>query len=418
LPIMELLTQPPRKEGLTMKRMLAKCLWITSSLVLLYMSPLAAQADVTNADQAIARAAKFFKDVGWKLEAKPRGEPKAKFLAPEGKPGRWKVCAGQLKVQLEVEVASQTGKILSAFRREETGKRTQDIVKITETLANQRAAEYLRAAGISLDDKKLERSALSESGIMIWEIKYRRMYKGFPFHEDGLGMSLDLLDGSLIGFGDSCGSPLPDTTDVKLEKDLAVQAARDYLAEFGLTAGNLTSADLKIVQFYDLWEYYEVGGYPPETTSSRLAWDVRFDAPWEGTAVFVDAENGSILGGGMTRTLPKSKVNMPALTEIDTVIVGLADKWSEAIRLSGKSGDGQTLIESIHSLRKAGMPDCKLPITLKFEGKKRSYTFGYSPTAHRLTVLEKKYKDKTIKGELDWETSKEFEDLVAKYAGT
>jgi len=401
-----------------MKRMLVKCLWMTSSLILLYMSPLASQENVTNADQAVARAAKFFEGVGWKVDAKPRGEPKARFLAPEGKPGRWEVRAGEL----EVEVASQTGKILSAFRSGVLRERTQDIVKITETLANQRAAEYLRAAGISLDDKKLEKSApetfCAEPGCMMWKIRYRRMYKGFPFHEDGLVIHLDPLDGSLIGFGDSCGSSLPDTTDVKIEKDLAVQAAREYLAEFGLTAGNLTSADLKIVQFYDLWEYYEVGGYPPETTSSRLAWDVRFDAPWEGTAVFVDAENGSILGGGMTRTLPKSKVNMPALTGIDTVIVGLADKWSEAVRLSGKDGDGQALIESIHSLREAGMPRCELSVTLKFEGKKRSYTFGYSPTAHRLRVLEKKYKDKTIKGEAYWETSKEFEDLVAKYAGT
>jgi len=186
------------------------------------------------------------------------------------------------------------------------------------------------------------------------------------------------------------------------------------MAKLVSPTGKLLSAVLEIVQPNYAWEYIEAGALPPKPTCSRLAWVLQFDAPWEVTELWVDVETEAVLGGDRSLGDSKAKAYSISLSDVDTITI----KAKRQARLSANGEDGCAFIEAIHGLCVAKASDCKVSIALEFSGKERTYIFGYSPTDHRLVLLEKRYSGKTIKGDIAWETSKEFEDLVAKYAGT
>lgn len=395
--------------------------------------------------EAKARAREFCRKVGWKAGDVPVEKMKAKRSErAAGRPSergddRWDVTIGEFDPRIgelskrlfHVDVDSHTGEVMSAAQLDRhmdaDKQRTKDSIKITKTLANQRAKKYLRDAGIPADEMVIESSEPSDSiDYITWNVRYRRTYKGYQFLLDGGRVDLDPLDGSLIGFGYGCFSPIPESTDVKITKAQAVERAREYLAEFGLTAGGVSSyvhpglgspGGLKIVPHDDMWEYWDVGQLNLDWNETRLAWELEFDAPWNITRVYVDAENGSIVSmlTSWSESKPRQAINEPALVGVDQIKVAPADGSKQATTLSGTSDDGSAIVGLIHSLKRSSTPDAHLPVGITISTRKRTYTFGYSAAGHRLVLLTKVWDGKTIKGNLAWETTNDFEELLGRY---
>ena len=156
---------------------------------------------------------------------------------------------------------------------------------------------------------------------------------------------------------------------------------------------------------------------PATPTSSRLAWVLAFDSPWRKTEIWVDAELGDILGGVHTRSLVRGhpRIIRPALRNAGKITIEGADGSGKPITLDAATPEGQRLLAAIADLPRLRDPDRDYSVTLRFEGKERSYLLGYSADAKRLVLLEKRYRGKTFEGGLAWETSEEFESLISQY---
>jgi len=389
---------------------------LTATLILLVISTPAGNAnagEITTADQATKRALTFFRDVGWVVSADD--PPKTEFPANERFDNAWQVKIGRL----EAYVDAGNGTVPYASGAGGYGRKPQRVLAITASDAMNLAEKYLSAAGISLGEFGITRSAYEEEADK-WTISLHRCYKGYRFHSDFMVMHLLPKDGELDGFGFRFESELPILPDNKLDKDQAYGKAGEYMAQMVAPLGNLQDAELQIVQPDRKWEYIEAGVRPPKSKKSRLAWVMRFDAPWAITEVWVDAENGDVLGGAESMSPAKGKpairIHIPALPDMKSVVLTPISSPSKAKTLSAEQDDGLKLLGSIRQLQRLeAKVSVDLPIQLKFEGRDRTYLFGYSAEAHCLTLIKKTFKGGTIDGNLAWETTKEFEDLIAKY---
>ncbi len=400
-----------------LKTTIMKC-WI--GLMLAGITGLCLQAEAANMtintpQQAVSRASNVFRAVGWSHT----GKPSAKLVdtshsESKRQPTTWEISAdadGKLMAQID----GVTGRI--CHLRRSLPDRTEDIVGIDKPFANKQAERFLKVAGISLQDLRLESSKLvthwTTPGAMQWEIVYRRVYKGFPFICDAVGIDLDPRDGSLLGLGGvDTWSPLPEATTVVLDRGQAVSKAKEYMAGLGIATNDLVSGELMIVQPNHYWEYMGMGTTPPEPTSSSLAWELHFSQPWTDTAIWIDARDGSVLGGYRSRDISRSKLNGIPLVGVNVITLRTSER---SIRLSVGSTDCRRLLDSIRSLRAASTIDGQYPLTLTLLGAERVYALGYSAKEHRLVLLEKRYDGKTIKGNLAWRTDSAFEKLVAEY---
>ena len=382
-----------------------------------------------NDEQAIARVKEFAKEVGWQPD--PRSKRGTKVTPPVSSqdPHRRAVWLYNIHVELDIE----SGKIRSAGREQLYTRRNELVVNVSESDAPKKAEGYLKAAGVSLADTRLEEATLhsisDNRADSAWHITYRRTYKGFPFLEDAIEVDVDPVDGSLLGFGDHRNSAEPADVSARLTKEQAERKGREYLAALGLIAGNTVSAEIitggtkivfaepQIVQLWDMYEYWEVHTDPPlPGPATKLSWVVAYDAPWESTMVFVDAANGDILGGMCTTTPPKQNVFLSGIrASVDEIVIQPAGGKGEASHIDGKSSDAQALVKAIPAPDFSRKADCELPTSIMFTTPKRTYTFGYSAANHRLVLLTKVWNGKIIKGNLAWETTKDFEDLIAKY---
>jgi len=373
---------------------------------------------------AVARALRFFEDVGWN----PEGGPKAVFPppAPTSYTDAWEVTVGDLSAKVD----SLTGAIHLAHRSQRTRDRTEDMVGISAPEAAELAIQYLELAGLSLDDAQIETSQPvnyfpDSPGSVEWKVRFRRVHNGFLFKYDPIVVSLDPEDGSLMGFGYHFRSPLPESTRVVLTQEQAVEIARDYGDYLWSQTGELMWARLEIVQPNEYWEYsdvgywiyWEIGAVAPTPISSRLAWVVAFDSPWSRTEIWMDAELGDILGGVHTRCLVRGhpRIIRPALRGATEITIQRADGSANPMTLDAATSDGQRLLAAIADLPGLRDPDRDYSVTLRFEGKERTHILGYSAEAKRLVLLEKRYRGKTFEGCLAWETSEEFERLISQY---
>ncbi len=401
--------------------------YVFALVLILSLMSLAAGARVDREDQAVSRASKFFTNVGWTANAIPAARAKVEHKGPSWSPDRWSV---QFE-GLSVDVDSANGRVRYASRGDVLSKRTKDIVKITKEYADKQAANYIKAMGLDIRDTRLLTSQavthFSQPGGMQWEVRYARIYKGYEFRHDHLSVDLDPLDGSLLGAGSGFDSPPPEDTTVNITKGQAACTARGYLMELGLTAGKVVSREItpsigkrvpsgpQIVQPWDVYEYWEVRATPPDPAPvSRLAWVIVFDAPWSGTAVFVDAADGDILGGEYTNDRPKQEIFMSAIRAgVDAITVRSTD--GQECRIAGSSADAKDIVKAIHALKWAEKSECQLPVLITMLTPKRTYTFGYSASDHRLVLQAKEYSGITIKGNLAWQTDEALEELMAKY---
>ncbi|MEI6520777.1 MAG: hypothetical protein WCO98_12180, partial [bacterium] len=249
---------------------------------------------ITNSTQAIARAKNFFHNVGWLWSGNVKVKPPEENVV---QPNVW----GVKDENSTVYCNEFTGNVTIAHTSGMISEGKKDFTKITKETAISFAKKHLKAAGISFDDLVLETIKIEPKlNSSVWQIKYRREYKIYKYLDEWLAISIDPLDGALISFNYHCNSLVPVNTDVKLKKETAIKNAGVCLKNIKQIPGKLVSAELMIVQPDN---YLDIAGKKIKSDEykqqqiTRLAWVINLDGPWDITQVWVDAEDGSILGG-------------------------------------------------------------------------------------------------------------------------
>ena len=405
---------PVSLENLNRREIMKKIMiyGLVGGLLLFFGQCLQSDADsvaVPTSSKAIESAASFFKAVNWRAD----GDAEATYSAPDQRANAWRV---KFK-DITADVDDTTGQIHSAMNVIILERKNNGTVGISVEVANQNALQYLKAAGLSLDDARIVSSKYvrySTSPVFaFWEIVLQRMYNGHPFYgDDFIRVTLDPADGSLSSFGYNFRSPLPESTSVQLSQESAVSAGQDYLAGLGYEVGSLVSADLQIVQPNSYWEYMGTGSLPPTPSESRLAWVISFNAPWKKTEVWVDAANGSVLGGVRNLSIPKTDVKLPGLSGVKSITV--TRSASSDSKSVGNNLTSQILISGLQSCQ-AYAPNSTPSLILRCSGKSCDFTFGYYASDHVLMLMQKEHKGKVIEGNVAWDISKDLEALLAKY---
>lgn len=361
-------------------------------------------------DQAVAPVTKFLKSVGWSYN--PNSLPKAELASGvHGGPYTYQVRIGDILTEID----GITGRIRYAGRPSK--RKDDDTVLIDSYTASAQSKKYLGAAGISLANAKLCSSrAISysdESGYTKWELTYFRIYNGFLFDKDFIRVNLDICDGSLLSFGCNFDSPLPKMINAKVTQIQAVSYGKKYMHRLGLDLGGLVEANLRIVQPDYSWEYWDISATPPEPTESRLAWVLQFDSPGNGIILWVDAENGDVLGGAMALGVSLGKIFRPALSEITRAELQCAG--CKGTREIIEQIPLKQFIDTCRRLKTIKSDTDVYPITMTLFSENSTYVFGFSAIDHRLKLLHKQFGDRSVQCNMAWETNKEFEDLISAY---
>jgi len=365
---------------------------------------------IPNKAEYIRRAVNFAKAVGWDAG----GEYEVKFV-------RGVFGLRFLEVQNDdytVDFDEVTREIRVATSKSFHRQRHDLSIKISEPEAAKLAKQYLKAAGLSLDNAKLQgnKPVLYANNDCLWRVTFKRMYNGYPYSNDGALVTLNPSDGSLVGFGYHFKSPKPLSTDVKVDKAAAVECARTYMAEMGYGIGMPTFAELLIVQPDDYWEYIDTGDMAEPQDIAQLAWVLRFNAPWDVTEVWVDAENGNILGGSRSKSMPiKGSIRSPFASAVQ---VEYAPQVGRPLAMKIVKGDlCKAVVSQIPNLKRTDAVKCSFSARIKVDCGSRSYTYGYSPANHLLVLVEKSYKGKTYKANCAFKTMAEIEQLFSICAG-
>lgn len=352
---------------------------------------------------AFQRATTFARDVGWQLEATATTTPPG----PEPRPYAWAIEDGAITIY----VHGRTGDVCGAHKERLFAGTEDNQPHFEASVAEGLARKYLALAGLDMSNSRLYRCEFN-SNLDSWHVMFQRTYRGIPFRRDLTVVDMDPADGSLLGFGYNFLSPLPASMSDRMRRDGAVRRSTDYASRRLNYPGSPRNAQLEIVQPNYLWEYREAGAPMPAPTCSRVAWVVQLDAPYQVTEFWVDAETGEVIGGD--HSLGRVKSRTPALS-LDGTSLAKIKVATKCKLVDAKEKAYGAITRAVENLTHRKQPVAKLPVTLAFHGKERTYTFGYSPNDHCLALVQKTYKGKVIKGNRAWETTKEFEDLIAKY---
>jgi len=365
---------------------------------------------IPNKAEYIRRAVNFAKAMGWGAG----GEYEVKFV-------RGAFGLRFLEVQNEdytVDFDESTGQIRRVSNNRFYRIKRQLRIAIDKNVANEKAISYLKSAGIPLDNIELYDSRPTQyaQDSYQWYVRFRRVYDGYPYYFNGILVILNPEDASLIGFGCNLSALKPLSTDVKVDKAAAVECARTYMAEMGYGIGMPTFAELLIVQPDDYWEYIDTGDMAEPQDIAQLAWVLRFNAPWDVTEVWVDAENGNVLGGSRSKSMPvKGSIRSPFAS---TAQVECMPQVGRPLAAKIVKGDlCKAVVSQISNLKRTDAAKCNFSARIKVDCGSRSYTYGYSPANHLLVLVEKSYKGKTYKANCAFKTMAEIEQLFSICAG-
>jgi len=358
----------------------------------------------------IEKAINFGKAMGWNTD----GKYEQRFV-------QHGLRSSLLEVHNEdyaVDFDESTGQIRRVSNNRFYRSKHQLRVAIDKNTANKKAIGYLQAAGIPLDNIELydSRSAQYSQDSYQWYVRFRRVYDGYPYYFSGILVILNPEDASLIGFGCNLSALKPLSTDVKVDKAAAVECARTYMAEMGYDISVPTFAELLIVQPDDYWEYIGTGDIAEPQDIAQLAWVLRFNAPWDVTEVWVDAENGNVLGGSRSKSMPvKGSISSPFAS---TAQVECMPQVGRPLAAKIVKGDlCKAVVSQISNLKRTDAAKCNFSARIKVDCGSRSYTYGYSPANHLLVLLEKSYKGKAYKAKSAFKTTAEIEQLLSLCAG-
>lgn len=347
---------------------------------------------VKNSDEALKRARDFFKNVSWSDPAEPVVEGPLSD-------GSYRVAIGDLIADID----SATGQVHYAKRKTYSPPSGKGGA-ISEEGAERKSLAYLRSAGVPLDESKIDASAVPKpSAATYGVIDYLRIAQGIQYINDYIRVNVYPSNGVLLSLRYEFNSPKLEKFSIKLKKQDAITKAGAYIAGNFAPAGKAVYAELRLVQPNNYYDYVDVGGAADKPVISRPAWVIQFSNPWVVTEIWMDAETGTVLGGSTTG-YPKVKLNPLILAE--KVTLGDSSSLSD--------NDIKRLGLAIFPLTSVQPSECKPALKLTLQVKDKSYTCVYSSEAHRLILLEKRWNGKSIKGNIAWETTKEFEQLMAE----
>jgi hypothetical protein len=102
-------------------------------------------------------------------------------------------------------------------------------------VALSRATQYLRAAGLNLNELVLRSVSLADMGRppmaveRCWDITWDRVWHGVPYDDQSIHMSLDAGRGRLISYGAAVGAPSPAVARLDVSTVGAVEIARRFI---------------------------------------------------------------------------------------------------------------------------------------------------------------------------------------------
>jgi hypothetical protein len=280
-------------------------------------------AEPLTKEQAIDIATKFITSVGWPM---PDADKLTCKMEEDGRSGRkdgklWQVTGGRRT--FEIGIDPQTGYV--CFVTDDAWQYTRKAltpdqipVKLTAEMAEAKARAYLSTAGIPTDNLKVMSNKLINTWADVryqdWWVTFSQMYHGYPLPYGAL-VNMDDTDGSFLGLGAPLSPITPDDCTVKLSQADAENKAHDYFSSAGKQLGSRIHAELRYVQPNDRWENLGIPAQPlggkVTVDRLRLAWQLIYDAPWDVTEIWVDSENGEILGGDFSLTIEKKPAKTP-----------------------------------------------------------------------------------------------------------
>lgn len=228
---------------------------------------------------------------------------------------------------------------------EEPAPGLQDCLPVGVGIA--RAIAYAKAAGISTRDLSLRSVRLADTNVppseasRTWEITWDRTVNGVVYEGQHVSCSLDAHRGRLLSFGARLASPPPSNMIVSVGPSDALRIAEEFVRINGITlAGGSWVSHLEIAHPTDYWDNLRIAGRPrilTRSTNTRLVWTVRVpaiyhDAVLEWTYLWVDASDGSVVGGELNGS--RGPIQRPLTRDFFLRLLGTA---KEVCVQSGKA---------------------------------------------------------------------------------
>ena len=275
--------------------------------------PAISQPDLTQ-DQAASRAQAFLKAIG-------EGESAKMFSATYPAPkrfsaqiethwqARWRLLfKSDGRETAEFEIVSKSA-VVSRFYNFALVNKLQNEERppgqaLTEADILRRAEEVIRATG-QTDELSSAKATLQQTtnpptaAGHLWVVSWVRKFHGIPFRNQQATLILLADTGAVVGLGLTYHSPPPTSVQVVVNREHALSVARTHLAANGVQNAGMKQTILQIVQPNSFW--LPGGSSKPIGPASMVAWACMFNRDQDIWEVWIDAKNGSVIGGEIHR---------------------------------------------------------------------------------------------------------------------
>jgi hypothetical protein len=162
-----------------------------------------------------------------------------------------------------------------------------------------RAAAVVTASGVSgeLGSPRADSAQTTSPPTAVgqnWSVIYPRVFRGIPYAGQHVRVSFQGSGGQLQVFAINFPSSLPPQVRETVTREQAVRTAAAMLRQKDFGEPVFVQAEKVIVQPTTIWEN---GDSQPRSTFSRIAWNCLFSTDRRTIEVWVDIENGRVIGG-------------------------------------------------------------------------------------------------------------------------
>lgn len=201
----------------------------------------------------------------------------------------------QTQVQLD-----EHGSVVYILNKSETSKPLNKFVnfnRLSDDILMQKAKQI--ADQLSKDNKIIVLSQDLNNNFRTY--KWARASNGYKYDFDFIIVTLDSSNGELAGSSKQFISSEPKI-NIRITDKEAYEIAYKNMCQFkDFTMGNLLNSELQIINPNYKWTDHFTTDFKP---NARLAYSLTYKMlkPYDGKLiVWIDAENGAVLGGSMTR---------------------------------------------------------------------------------------------------------------------
>ncbi len=267
-------------------------------------------SQIISKEDVLSVANNFVKKVGESYKESP--EPKLEVNVRNQK--IWQIRDGKgenMRMMLETDAVS--GEVIyfgnyGADKEIMKAIETGDKIRITEKEAIDVALNHVNLVSLPSESKiKKVDPPKPPGGHIGWWIIWVRTLNGYEYLDNWLNIEIDPINGKLLGFAKNWSAP-ECSTDIKINKELAIDMARKFFAKAELRGnlGNVISVQPMIVQPNYYWENFTM---PKYNALTRLAWVIRMErlaipsgADYGGwVEIWIDTMDGKNIGGNQTK---------------------------------------------------------------------------------------------------------------------